>query len=385
MSDVTSAQTALREMRIDDAIAAFEHVLRSEPDNIPAHLGLYEAYQVKGRREPALEHQMAALRRQRIYFEKPAPAGAPTMLVVAVPGDWQANVPLEFLFPSLHLGIQKLFVSAELGFPDAAALNCDVIFNAVAQSETADETLAVLETWLPKTNKPVLNEPALVRRLTRDGVAREFRDVAGMLVPQTRRVTRAALPSAPQEPLVVRPVGSQAGAAFSRIETATEMSAYLAANPEAEFYLSPFIDYRSDDGYYRKYRIIFVGDVPYPLHLAISDRWMVHFYNALNAEESWIRSEEERFLADVYSVFDGPRRSALLEIARRVGLDYFGIDCGVMPDGRIVLFEVDPAMIVHLGDRIELYPYKHRYVPRIPAALEVLIASRAAGSRSLEA
>ncbi len=142
-----------------------------------------------------------------------------------------------------------------------------------------------------------------------------------------------------------------------------------------EFYLMPFVDYRRKDGYFRKYRIIFVGGVPYAHHLAISQNWMVHYYNALNAQEQWIRDEEERFLADVGNVFDGPRARVLAEIAHRVGLDYFGIDCSVLEDGRVLIFEIDPAMIVHLADPIELYPYKHKYVPRIPAALENLIRS----------
>jgi len=107
---------------------------------------------------------------------------------------------------------------------------------------------------------------------------------------------------------------------------------------------------------------------------------MVHYYNARNAEEAWIREEEERFLADVHNVFDGPRADVLAEIARRVGLDYFGIDCSVLEDGRVLIFEIDPAMIVHLGDPQDMYPYKHRYVPRIPQALERLIKTRSSAS-----
>jgi hypothetical protein len=89
-----------------------------------------------------------------------------------------------------------------------------------------------------------------------------------------------------------------------------------------------------------------------------------------------MRAEEERFLADIGSAFDGPRAAVLDEIARRAGLDYFGMDCGILPDGRVIIFEIDVAMIVHLGDPIDRYPYKHRYVPRIYEAVERLIRSR---------
>lgn len=370
---VLSGQEALRAMRIDEAIAEFECALAADDDIVPAHLGLYEALQVKGDRARAVEHQRRALAHQRLFIEKEAPPGAPTVLIVAIPGDWQANVPLEFLYPSLNVGITKLFVEAP-ALPEPRELPpCDLVFNAVAESEASDATLAALETWLPRLGRPYLNDPVSVRKLSRDGVARDFADFEGALVPATLRMRREDLPSELHGPHVVRPVGSQAGADFAKVEDGEQLRQYLDDHDSAEFYLTPFVDYRRKDGFFRKYRIIFVAGVPYAHHLAISDRWMVHYYNALNEREAWIRAEEERFLADVHNVFDGPRARVLDEIAARVRLDYFGIDCSVFEDGRVLIFEIDPAMIVHLGDPAELYPYKHKYVPRIPQALERLI------------
>ncbi len=375
MIDVIAGQEALRQMRLDDAVAAFTRALAEDPENVAAHLGLYEALQVKGDRQAAVAHQRRALRHQQLFLDKPAPKGAPIVLLVATPGDWQANVPLEFLYSSLNLGFYKVFIGDGLPVPDPRALPGDVVFNAVAQSDAADETLAMLETWLPQTGRPVLNSPAAVRKLSRESVARDYARVSGALVPNVRRVKRESLPEAVELPAIVRPVGSHAGSALAKIEGSGELAAYLAATAGSEFYVAPFIDYRSPDGYFRKYRIIFVGGVPYAHHLAISDRWMIHYYNALNEREAWIRDEEARFLGDVFTAFDGPRRGVLEELAARVALDYFGIDCGIMPDGRVLFFEVDAAMIVHLGDPPELYPYKRRYVPRIPEALERLIRS----------
>ena len=376
--DVLAGQEALRQMRIDDAVSAFGRALASDPDNVPANLGLYEAFQVKGDRNTALAHQRRALERQQLYVEKLAPSGAPTVLLVAIPGDWQANVPLEFLFPNLSVGIKKIFVGEGLPLPAPSTIECDVVFNIVAQSEQSGPTLSLLEDWLPAFRRPILNRPSFVARLSRDGVARDFAGLQHLAVPSTQRVSRPALERS-SLPVVVRPVGSQAGSEFAHIERPDDWEKYLAATPAAEFYVAPFVDYRAADGFYRKYRLIFVDGVPFGQHLAISDRWMVHYYNALNEREAWIRAEEERFLANVFSVFDGSRREALEEIVRRVGLDYFGIDCSVLPDGRVLIFEIDPAMIVHMGDPIEKYPYKHRYVPRIPAALEAMLRARALG------
>jgi tetratricopeptide (TPR) repeat protein len=378
---VAEGRRALRAMEIEAAIAAFERALQRDAGSVAAHLGLYEALQVRGDRLGALEHQRRALARQRLFIDKEAEPGAPTMLVVAIPGDWQANVPLEFLYPFLSTGIRKLYVGGDpFALPDPRRLSpYDVVFNAVAESDDSNPTLRVLEDWLPRLGRPVLNEPARVRKLSRDRVARDYADLPGAVVPATQRIRREDLPRELAGPHVIRPVGSQAGAGFAKVHDGRQLADYLAAHAAKEFYLTPFVDYRGADGFFRKYRIIFVGGVPFAHHLAISDRWMVHYYNALNAREPWIRDEEERFLADVHAVFGGPRASVLEQIVRRAGLDYFGLDCSILPDGRILVFEIDTAMIVHLGDPPGLYPYKHRYVPRIPQALERLISAKAKG------
>jgi hypothetical protein len=82
-------------------------------------------------------------------------------------------------------------------------------------------------------------------------------------------------------------------------------------------------------------------------------------------------------LADFPSVFGPPLQRALREIARAIGLDYFGIDCSIDPAGNLLVFEADPAMIVHMQDPVELFGYKRLYVPQIFASLERLLDSRA--------
>ncbi len=72
----------------------------------------------------------------------------------------------------------------------------------------------------------------------------------------------------------------------------------------------------------------------------------------------------------------GVLAEGLREIAREIPLDYFGIDCSIAPDGRVLLFEASSAMIVHLRDPVDLYPYKAKYVPRVIAALERLFDAR---------
>jgi hypothetical protein len=103
---------------------------------------------------------------------------------------------------------------------------------------------------------------------------------------------------------------------------------------------------------------------------------MIHYLNADMAEFAWMREEEARFLADLSSVFAGRAGATLTAIAARCGLDYCGMDCAITPDGDVLVFEIDAAMLVHLWDPIDVYPYKHQYVPRIFRAVERLVADR---------
>ena len=63
---------------------------------------------------------------------------------------------------------------------------------------------------------------------------------------------------------------------------------------------------------------------------------------------------------------------------RVVGLEDQQLAVAIDGDGKLLIFEADNALIIHLLDDPELYGYKHRYVPRILAALDALVRRRIA-------
>ncbi|MGH7192503.1 MAG: ATP-grasp domain-containing protein, partial [Candidatus Saccharimonadales bacterium] len=63
----------------------------------------------------------------------------------------------------------------------------------------------------------------------------------------------------------------------------------------------------------------------------------------------------------------------LAAIAERIGIDYFAIDCGEAPDGRLLVFEADVAMIVHAMDPPALFPYKGPAMRRLFDAFAALL------------
>ncbi|MEJ0071235.1 MAG: hypothetical protein WDO24_23615 [Pseudomonadota bacterium] len=89
-----------------------------------------------------------------------------------------------------------------------------------------------------------------------------------------------------------------------------------------------------------------------------------------------MKQEEAQFLADWSIAFPDTRGAAIQEIGRRLDLDYGGLDCGLLTDGRIVLFEANANILVHLNDPPDAFPYKHQFVPRIFDAMSALVLRR---------
>jgi hypothetical protein len=116
----------------------------------------------------------------------------------------------------------------------------------------------------------------------------------------------------------------------------------------------------------RKYRVMFIGGALYPLHLAISADWKVHYFTAAMASDAAFRAEERRFLDDMPAVLGENAMQALAGIQAALGLDYGGIDFGLTPDGSLLLFEANATMAIIPLDRDPVWDYRR---PAVTAAL----------------
>lgn len=373
---VGKANLLLRDGKIDEAHAALQAAIAAEPESVAANLGLYELLQLKGELTAAVEHQKRALGHQRL-FSHVAPAEARSLLVLCAPGDWQVNVPIDFLVDRATTSVHKLYMLEDDRVP-AALPKYDVVLNAIAESRDAVPYLERAERFMRAQSAPALNHSERVLAISRERLPQTLASVDAD-VPSVTEVERETLRrgGAPiGYPSIVRPVGSHAGHDLSRVSNEEELRSYLSSTQASAFFVSPFVDYASDDGYYRKYRFVYVDGEPFPVHEAISQKWMIHYYNAQMAEHQWMRDEEADFLADPWVRFSGALGEAIRAIAPAAGLEYFGIDCAIGRDGRLLVFEADAAMLVHTTDPVDLYPYKHEFVPRIYRALERMVDRR---------
>ena len=364
---------------------------RLNPDDVPAHLGIYYLAEAQGDHDLAAHHQREALQRRQVFSESSPKADAPAILILEAPGDFQANLPIGFVLSNADFHLHRYVLVEGLPLRGPGELpHYDLVFNAISEPDRTAAQLLAAEKFIAGQAKPVINRPDYVARTRRDIMARMLADVPDLIMPRAVRTNCRALQDwmetgTPIEagfnfPVLVRPAGTHAGHNLERITHADQLKSYLADLTDDDFYVTEFVDYSTpSDGLFRKYRAILINGTAYPFHMAVRDHWMVHYYNAHMELSAPRRAEEEAFLADMAQDL-GPRAMAVLEaIGKIVDLDYFGIDFGLSPDGQVVLFEVDVAAIVHMMDDKEIYAYKHKYVPRVIDAAKKLIADRLAG------
>ncbi len=303
----------------------------------------------QGRHAEARTHRDHALTGQSVFVE---PAPQPEHRVLILAGAEQGNVPLEHLLP--EQSITRIWWFAGATLPDLPPY--DLVFNALGDADLAETSSPLHDAFLQSCGKQVLNHPAHVAATRRDKLAGLLAGIPYCVVPSTVRVgTHADLPA---PPFLLRPAGSHGGAGVQRIGTQAQADGHVLDTAKS-WYATKFIDCRAADGFVRKYRIIFVAGVPYPYHLAISDKWLVHYFSADMPDHDWKLREEQQFLADWQSAIGAQATAAIHDIGKRLQLDYAGIDFSLLPDGTVLVFEANATMLVHPEDADGPLAYKN--------------------------
>ncbi len=364
----------LRRGKTDAAQRSYALAARFDPFDAPSRLVLGELASMAGDERGAQGWFEAAFALTHLY--SPAPrTGTRSALVLCVPGPWHRNIPLDFVVDPARWTLHRWYLPDNAAERDDFALPAyDLVIDAIGESTEAQPALDSAQRFLAGQSKPALNDPQRVRGTARAALAETLRGVAGCAAAPARRVAGGELVQiASGFPLLVRPADAHGGRGLERLDDQAAPAAYAARVPAQAYDVGAFVDYRSADGYYRKYRVMFVDGEPYPYHLAIDESWMIHYRSAPMDEHAWMRDEERRFLQAPEETFGG-WRTTLRELGAAVGLEYFGIDCTLLADGTLFVFEADVAMLVHsFTTDVE----KRGAVERIRAALAALLDQRA--------
>jgi hypothetical protein len=373
-----------------DAAAAREHyeaALREMPDHPEAHQGLAYVLTEAGDMEGAAWHRRKGFERRAVQTMPYRGAGTPVrvLLLIAAAGG---NIPTR------HLLDDRVFETAVVA-PEFYDLSQplpphQLIFNAIGDADLAGESLPFAEKVASLSGAPLLNAPAAVMATGRERNAERLGRIAGVIAPRTASLPREELvgPDAIachglSFPLLLRTPGFHTGRHFVRVEDARALPEAVAGLPGSELTAIQFLDSRGADGKTRKYRVMMIDGALYPLHVAISSHWKIHYFTAEMADNAAHRAEDAAFLEDMPAVL-GPRAmTALGEIQRVLGLDYAGIDFGLNAAGDVLLYEANATMVVNPPEPDERWAYRRPAVQRVLDAVRAMFLRKAGGELTI--
>lgn len=355
----------------DAGCVQYRAALAIEPDMPRAHQGLARALQALG--QDAAEHWHKgfvghAVVRRRF---RGAGAGIPLLLLVAAVGG---NVPTGHWIDDRVFAVTAVY--ADFFDPADPLPPHSLIVNTIGDADLCDAALANAERIVARSGAPVINRPAAIRATGRQAMARRLAGIPGLVAPRTIRLSQAD----PSFPLLLRAPGYHTGQHFVRIDTERDLAAAAASLPSDDPLAIEYLDARGPDGMARKYRVMFIDGAAYPLHLAISSDWKVHYFTAAMEAEPAHRMEERRFLDDMPALLGESGMAALAAIQAAMGLDYAGIDFGLAADRSLLLFEANATMVVNPPDPDPIWDYRR---PAITVALDAarhMLTRRSAAS-----
>jgi aromatic-L-amino-acid/L-tryptophan decarboxylase len=371
-----------------EARSHYEAALAIDPEFLQAHGGMYYALTRLGEPQRARLHQEKAFRTQALFPSsyRGNAEPIPVLLLVSSTGG---NTPIEKLVDERVFQIYVVvadFYDTKTPLPFHR-----LVINGIGDCDAAGQALLAAEALLPFTSGPVLNHPTTVRATGRCENAGRWQKLPGIKTSAT--VTFPYLLLAGQDgatalagrgftfPLLLRTPGFHGGQHFVRVESIAALADGVAelggpGGGAAELMAIEYLDARGADGWVRKYRVMMVGGQLYPLHLAISKQWKIHYFSADMRDRAEHRAEEAKFLADMPGVLGANAMAALEQLSAAIGLDYGGIDFALNQRGEILLFEANATMVVEQPDGDPRWDYRRAAVERIHAAVrDLLLAS----------
>lgn len=256
-------------------------------------------------------------------------------------------LPEDLAFEQINLSKQFL---RQRGRPDLSRY--ERVLNLVTDPDQHGQTLETLRKLLRGYRGTVINHPDAVMRSTRDQVAKRLAGVEGLHVPSAVRLrnSRPGAAAAAAEraglafPAILRRAGTHGGNIVGRVENLDELRAGLAE--PGDYLLTEFVDFRSPDGLYRKYRLWSFGGRVVLRHMLTSDNWNVHVSERVRfmLDRPRLIDEEIRLLARHEGDFPEAIQVMFQAVQDRMGLDFFGMDFGIDRDGQAVLFEANATM-----------------------------------------
>ncbi len=336
------------------------------------HQGLAAAFEAMGEATLAASHRQRGFTGFAMVSRPYRGAGKAIPLLLLVSAR-NGNIPVQGWIDDRHFAVTAIYT--EFHPPGAPLPPHALLVNAIGDAEHCAEALTAAEAIAARSPAPIINPPALVRATSRANNANRLGKLPNVIAPKTQFFSPATLPAAKnlEFPLLLRAPGFHTGQHFTRVDHKEALPAAIAAIPGENILAIQYLDATGADGMARKYRVMFIDGIAYPLHLAISPNWKVHYFSAAMEANPACRQEEQAFLSNMPATLGEPAMTALAAINQTLGLDYAGIDFALNPAGKLLLFEANATMAIVPPSNDPIWTYRRPAITRaVEARAEML-------------
>jgi tetratricopeptide (TPR) repeat protein len=366
----------LREERdLAGARTHYQSALDLDPDFHEAHQGMASVLQEIGL-EGAQWHWQKGFSGHAVVSKPYRGIGeaVPLLMLVSVRGG---NIPTQLWISDRQFTVTAIY--AEYFDSGSPLPPHALIVNAVGDADLCAAALDRAAEFAARSAAPMINPPARVRLTGRAQNARRLAGIEGVIAPAIRALTPAAILADGdlKFPMLLRRPGFHTGRHFVLVENRGDLGSAVDSLDAEELLAIEYLDARGADGMARKYRVMFVDGAMYPLHLAISSDWKVHYFSAGMAGDAAFRDEERRFLEDMPAALGARAMRALAQISAALGLDYGGVDFALAPDGSLLLFEANATMVVFPPGADPKWDYRRHAIDNVLQACTRMLLRRA--------
>jgi hypothetical protein len=366
---------------LEEARTFYEAALRLRADYPAARLGLGAVLADLGFEDAAWEQRRLG-HADRVLSTVPALGNDHPIRVLKLMSAVGGNIPLDQVLTPLHFEVSELIVEFADRMPPSE--NYDTMINVIGDADLCQRGLEAAAALLRTISVRPLNPPERILPTGRASLSERLAALDGVRTARVRtlprqlfREGRAAAALAAEGwrcPLLLRSPGYHGGHHFPRVETFDQIDAAGAGLPGNDVLAIEWLDSADADGMFRKYRAMLLGGETYPLHLAVSQRWKVHYFSSDMATSEAYRTEELRYLSDPASAIGDRAMLALRRIGETLGLDYAGVDFAIGADGTVLVFEANATMRIVPPPTGPLGDLRRPFIERAMAAARMLFS-----------
>ena len=261
-----------------------------------------------------------------------------------------------------------------------------VLWNLISDPDQNPETLDVVDRLTAGFPGGVINPGQRVRRTRRHEVWRALAGlpdvhapkVLRLKYPSLERLKAAAAAENFRFPAIVRRTGTHSGEVVGVFGRPEDIEG-VYGDRRSEYYVTEFVDVRRDDGLYRKTRFFFIGEAAVVRQHIVHDQWSIHGRASRDfmVARDDLLAESRAMLLGGYEALAPTTQRALHAVRQAIGLDWFGLDAYVRPDGGLVVFEANATMNFNPSFRNPHTQHNRAALPRALDALGKLLRAKA--------